>query len=207
MEKVQIVPDENGNTIRTSSDKSEYAYVRLMQTKEVISSSGWLNVKDVTALLHGKKEDFKKVKMKDRKELSGRIVIQESTTPFNEKDPDRDLKYAGDTGIICCSYGEPIYRRTVYDATASLNDEYVAHTNGDDIRKKNAESNNSVKSGFDNLTKLATDDNQVDLDDAIKEVEDAIEEPIDELVEESAEEIVEESAEELEEVKDESFEL
>jgi hypothetical protein len=34
-------------------------------------------------------------------ELPGTIVIEESLTPFNKKAPERDLKIAGETGIVC----------------------------------------------------------------------------------------------------------
>ena len=55
-------------------------------------------------------------------------------------DPDRDLKVAGETGIICCTAdGEPIYRTTFYDVTGEQADTFIPHANGDAIRQANAE--------------------------------------------------------------------
>ena len=77
--------------------------------------------------------------IQNQKELPGNIVIQEQTTPFSESDPDRDLKIAGETGIICCNAdGEPIYRKTMYDGTGSIEDTLVAHANGQAIREANS---------------------------------------------------------------------
>ena len=71
--------------------------------------------------------------------LPGKIVVKESTEPFSATDPDRDLKVAGSTGIICCTAdGEPIYRTSFYDATGTQEDTLIAHANGDAIREANA---------------------------------------------------------------------
>ena len=219
MNKVQIIPDEKGNVIRQSQNH-EYGYVRLSQNKEVYSNN-FLSIKPVTALLHAKLEDFKVVDMKNKTELPGRIVIKESTTPFNIDDPDSDLKIAGKTGIVCCYYGEPIYRKTMYDATSTVEDEFIAHTNGDAIKEANAQGQKSAlnnlfnidkkESGFD-LTKPT--DNQVDLEDSIKAIEEENakqeEEPeeITSEVEETVEEVVEEVSEEvIDDFEDDAFEL
>jgi len=41
---------------------------------------------------------------------------------------------AGDTGIVCCVDGEPIYRTTSYDQDPLSTDYLVQHTNGEDIK-------------------------------------------------------------------------
>ena len=46
--------------------------------------------------------------------LPGKIVVVESLTPFNPENPDRDLKIAGGTGVICRIDDQPIYRQTFY---------------------------------------------------------------------------------------------
>lgn len=203
MDKVQIIPDEKGNVIR-QSENPEYGYVKLQQKKEVYSN-GWLNVKPVTTLLHGKLEDFKSIDMKNKTELPGRVIVKESTTPFDEQNPDRDLKIAGSTGVVCCAYGEPIYRKTIYDATSTLEDEYVAHTNGDAIKEANAK---NQAPALNNLFKeLRSEENektsQIDLEDSIKEVESLSESA------ENAEDFIEEEATEevLDEIEDDAFEL
>jgi len=67
-------------------------------------------------------------------ELAGKIIIKESLTPFNEKQPEKDLKIAGDTGVICTVDGNPIYRKTVYSQDANTADTFVKHDNVDEIR-------------------------------------------------------------------------
>jgi hypothetical protein len=88
----------------------------------------------------GNIDDLKELKFKKGQTLDGKIVVKESTEPFNSEDPDRDLKIAGSTGIICCTAdGEPIYRTTFYDATGLQEDNMIPHANGDAIRAANAE--------------------------------------------------------------------
>jgi hypothetical protein len=67
-------------------------------------------------------------------ELNGRIIVQESTTPWNEKNPERELKVAGATGIVCRIEGNPIYRRTLYTEKENLTDTFLAHDNVDELR-------------------------------------------------------------------------
>jgi len=72
------------------------------------------------------------------------LVIEESLTPFNKKNPERDYKYA--TGNLQCTFtGEhngveydvpaPIYRRTKLAPASTGKDVLIAHTNGEEISK------------------------------------------------------------------------
>jgi len=136
--KVQIVPNDMGAVIRVSKNNPEFGHVRLTQTKVTFTATGWVKKTNLSTLLHGKVEDLEAMGIQNEKELSGNIVIQEQVTPFSESDPDRDLKIAGETGIICCNAdGEPIYRKTMYDGTGSIEDTLVAHANGQAIREAN----------------------------------------------------------------------
>ena len=87
----------------------------------------------------GKVEDLQDLGFDADTELTGNIIVMESFEPFSEKMPDRDLKYAGDTGIVCCQNGQPIYRTTAYDSSGQLEDTLIPHDNGDAIREANAE--------------------------------------------------------------------
>ena len=137
--KVQIVPNDMGAVIRVSKNNPEFGHVRLTQQKVTFTATGWVKKTNLSTLLHGKVEDLEDMGIQNQKELPGNIVIQEQTTPFSESDPDRDLKIAGETGIICCNAdGEPIYRKTMYDGTGSLEDTLVAHANGQAIREANS---------------------------------------------------------------------
>ena len=106
MNKVQIIPDELGNVVRQSKNNSEFGYVRLQQDRVTYGTNGWVKRSQVSTLLHGKMDDFDAIGIKDQSELNGKIIIKEQTEPFSANMPDRDLKYAGDTGVICCIYGD-----------------------------------------------------------------------------------------------------
>lgn len=137
--KVTVVADDNGNVIRQSKNP-EIGYVRVTQDAVSYSASGWVQRKTRSALILGNIDDLKELKFKNNQKLDGKIVVKESTEPFNAEDPDRDLKIAGDTGIICCTAdGEPIYRTTFYDVTGLQEDTMIPHANGDAIRAANAE--------------------------------------------------------------------
>jgi len=174
---VVIVKDDMGNTIRISKNNPEYAHVRLSQERSWLSAMGWFTKRNVTTLIHGKTDEIKASGIGRMKKLPGNIRIVEQLTPFNESNPDRDLKYAGDTGVVCCQDGQPIYRRTFYDATAQLEDELIAHTNSDAIREANSNSVNLESDEIDDTTSMISheddsdeeqaDPNQLDLEDAI----------------------------------------
>lgn len=137
--KVTVVADDNGNVIRQSKNP-EIGYVRVTQDAVNYSANGWVQRKTRSALILGNIDDLKELKFKDGQELDGKIIVKEAIEPFSAEDPDRHLKIAGETGIICCNKdGEPIYRTTFYDATGLQEDELVPHANGDAIRKANAE--------------------------------------------------------------------
>tara|TARA_R110002153_G_scaffold122010_6_gene267793 strand:- start:923 stop:1504 length:582 start_codon:yes stop_codon:yes gene_type:complete len=137
--KVTVVADDNGNVIRQSQNP-EIGYVRVTQEAVNYSATGWVQRKTRSALILGNLEDLAELKFKNKQKLDGKIVVKESTEPFNQTDPDRDLKVAGSTGIICCTAdGEPIYRTTFYDMTGEQPDAFVAHANGDAIRQANSE--------------------------------------------------------------------
>lgn len=136
--KVIVSADANGNVITQSSGNPEYGFIRLQQQRVTFTDTGWVQAKNYSTLLHGRMEELESLGMEANQELPGKILVKEQTEPFNQNDPDRDLKYAGNTGIICCVDGEPIYRKTFYVASGQGQDVFVAHTNGDAIREANA---------------------------------------------------------------------
>jgi hypothetical protein len=167
---VTVVPDDNGNVIRQSENNAEYGYVRVIQDALIISKRGFVNRKSRSALIIGKLEDLKELGLGKQKKLPGKIVVIESTEPFDAENPDRDLKIAGSTGIICCTGdGEPIYRTTYYDATGLDEDTLIPHANGDAIREANASSAGAeaiAKDEFDGESEEATvEEATAELDD------------------------------------------
>ena len=160
--KVKIKKDKLGNVIR-STKNPEYGYVVLKQKRLTINADGWVNAKKFTALLKGSIEDLKDMDLENTKSLPGNIVVIESTNPFDSSNPDRDLKVAGDTGIILCTEdGEPIYRKTVYDQTGTMVDRLVPHANGDEIREYNSSNTSEVEEEVEEEHE-EEDDNQLNM--------------------------------------------
>ena len=139
----QVIPDAQGNAIRVSKNNSEYGFVRVTQDKVMFNANGWVSKKQLSTLVKGKVEDLQDLGFNADKQLSGNIIVMESFEPFSEKFPDRDLKKAGDTGIVCCQNGQPIYRTTAYDQSGQLEDTLIPHDNGQAIRDANAEAEES----------------------------------------------------------------
>jgi len=154
--QVTIVADDNGNVIRQSKNNPDYGFVRVTQNAVTFGANGWVNKKSRSALILGKMEDLADIGLDKMETLPGKIVVKESTDPFSATDPDRDLKIAGETGIICCTAdGEPIYRTSFYDASGLQQDTLVPHANGDAIREANAgkSSNEALKKAKNTVEK------------------------------------------------------
>jgi len=202
--KVQIVPDELGNVIRMSNNP-EFGYVRLSQDSHKVTN-GFVKKIPLSTLLHGELESLRSMDVQNKTELSGKIIVKEQLTPFSTENSDRDYKIAGNTGIICCVHGEPIYRKTFFTEDVTAENILLDHTNGDAIRSANnapvdakmLKINKSKpvavvtpEQAFDIEDK--TTDNQVDLEDAIEEANDT--------------EVVVNEQEEVEVLEESTFEL
>ena len=98
---VKVVADATtGAVVKVSENNPDYASVRVEQTRMVIGNNNFIERKTVSALLQGSTADLQIMGFYAGQELPGTIVIEESLTPFNKKNPERDLKVAGETGII-----------------------------------------------------------------------------------------------------------
>lgn len=185
--QVNIIADDMGNVVRQSSSNSEYGYVRLTQKRVSFGTGGWVKSSNVSTLIHGKLEDLQEMDFKANETLTGKIVIREQLEPFSSNDPDRDYKYAGDTGIICCVDGQPIYRKTFFVPNVTAEDTLLAHTNGADIREANG-SNTSVKMKTVEAAEAFGINSEV-ADESVEEVADEVTDEVveDELVEETFE--------------------
>ena len=142
--KVIVTPDEHGNVIRVSKNNPEFGHVRLVQEKVAIGNGSWVKKQNRSTLIHGTVEDLQAIGIADQKELPGQIVIREQFEPFSSDNPDRDLKIAGETGIVCVGVNQetgevdaPIYRKTFYSMDNFEQDVLIAHTNGNAIREAN----------------------------------------------------------------------
>jgi hypothetical protein len=142
--KVKVLKNEDGSVLTVSEKNPEYAWVRVQQIRTVVDDNGFLRRKPVSAIIPGHVDDMKAMNFFADQELPGKILIKEALIPFNAKDPQRDLKVAGDTGIVCTLEGLPIYRKTYYSTKNNVEDIFVQHDNKDQIKSAfNTTSSNS----------------------------------------------------------------
>ena len=203
--KVTIVPDEHGNVIRVSKNNPEYGHIRLTQEKLGISTTNWVRNQSKSTLIHGTVEDLQATGIADKKELPGQIITREQLTPFSNENPDRDLKIAGETGIICVGIntdtGEvdvPIYRKTFYSMDLSENDILVPHTNSNEIREANGSDSKKVTISKEKLEEMTQEVEEEEKPKTTRRNKKDKTEEIEEIEETSPEEV---------EVEENSFEL
>lgn len=135
MKKVIVSADAAGSVIVLSEkNPSMYGHIRVTQVRPVFEENGWVKIKPVSALVPGAISDLKALEWTKNQELEGKIIIKEQLTPFNAKEPNRDIKVAGKTGIICVENGQPIYRKTFYTSNLDAQDSLREHTNVEEIR-------------------------------------------------------------------------
>ena len=134
MSTVKVAADKNGNIIGVSQNNPEYGYIRVEQAATQINDQGWLRNVKRSALIKGKVEDLLACNYKEGTTINGKIVVVESLTPFNPTNPDRDLKVAGETGVICRIDDQPIYRQTFFTQNLNAYDELITHDNTDEIK-------------------------------------------------------------------------
>lgn len=134
--KVKVVADATTNSVITvSQNNPEYGFVRLEQTRTMFDDNNFLKLKVVSTLIHGTVAELQAAGFYAGQELPGKIVVTESMEPFNAKNPERDYKVAGNTGIICTLGGSPIYRKTTYSTASNVEDTLVRHDNVEQLRQ------------------------------------------------------------------------
>lgn len=160
--KVVVKADEQGNIIGISENNPEYGFVKVQQLTMQINDEGWLRQSLRTALIKGRVDDLLASNFKAEQVLPGKIIVRESLTAFNPENPDKNLKIAGDTGIICRLDDQPIYRQTFYTQNENAIDEFIMHNNNQEIRDvQKAQKEISSLSGLSKLrSKLNTSKNE-----------------------------------------------
>jgi len=123
------------NVIKPSEANPTYGNVVVQQRRSLYDEKGWLRLQTISALIAGSMDDLEEMEFKDGQELPGRIIVRESLKPFNEKDPDRDLKIAGETKVVCRVGGAAIYRKAFYTENSEVKDELIQHDNVEEIRQ------------------------------------------------------------------------
>jgi hypothetical protein len=135
MNNVKVKADKNKNVITVNENNPELGWITLEQEVFQINDRGWLKETTRTALVHGKMSDLTRAGYKEGTQLPGKLVITESLNPFNTDNPDRDLKIAGSTGVICRVDDQPIYRRAFYTTNINAFDEFIPHNNTEEIKE------------------------------------------------------------------------
>lgn len=152
--KVKVVADAtSGAVIVQSQNNPDYGYVRLEQVRTLVDDNGFLKRKVISTLLQGEMGVLLASGFYNGQELPGTICIVESLEPFNKKNPERDLKIAGETGIVCTFDGNPIYRKTKYATSVNSEDQLIQHDNVDELRAAYASKSSAIKANanFDEL--------------------------------------------------------
>lgn len=132
--KVTIAASKDGSLINIFEKNPELGSIRVEQIVVTINETGWLKPNKRSAFIKGKVQDLIDMNYKVGDTLPGKIIVQESLTPFNSENPDRDLKTAGITGVICTIDDQPIYRQSFYTSNMKLDDVLIAHDNTDEIK-------------------------------------------------------------------------
>lgn len=135
---VKVTANEAGQVVNISKNNPEYGYIRVAQERAVFEN-GWARKRTLSALISGTVEDLTGLGFHAGMELPGKIQVVESLEPFNPDAPEKDYKVAGETGIVCCVDGQPIYRKTFFTEDESAQDQLIAHNNTEDIKKAYAE--------------------------------------------------------------------
>jgi len=138
--KVIVTADATTNSVVNVSENPEWGYLRVEQIRTMIDDNGFLKRKSVSAIVPGLLSDLQASGFFAGQQLDGKIVVEESLEPFNKKTPERDLKVAGETGIVCTYGGLPIYRRTKFSLDGSMQDMLIKHDNVEELRAAYANS-------------------------------------------------------------------
>jgi hypothetical protein len=134
-----VVTAKNGAVVIPSRNNPIYGYIRVQQTRAVISEEGWVEQRTLSALINGTVDDLRGLNYTENQVLKGKIRIVEKMKPFNTKNPEKDIKVAGDSGVICSIDGKPIYRNAFYSTNERLEDVLIQHDNTAEIKFKIAE--------------------------------------------------------------------
>jgi len=140
--KVVVVADATtGAVIHVSANNPDYGYVKLQQVRTLVDDNGFLRRNVMSALIQAPVGILQEMGYHAGQILDGKIIIKESLTPYNKKNPERDLKIAGKTGIVCTVEGQPIYRKTVYNTSSNAADLTIQHDNVEELRAAYASQN------------------------------------------------------------------
>ena len=132
--KVVVTADKVGNVIVKSANNAEYGHIRVEQTRMLVDENGFARKKKLSALIAGTIEDLNGFGWGAGEEVTGKIIVKESTKPFNGRDPERDYKIAGASGVVCTADNSPIYRKHFFTLSGTAEDVLLEHDNHEEIK-------------------------------------------------------------------------
>jgi hypothetical protein len=161
MYTVTVTSDQTGAVIGLSQNNPEYGYIRVEQVVNQITEGGWFKLAKRSALIKGKVDELKQAGFNAGDEIPGRIIVKESLEPFDPTKPERHYKMAGKTGVQCLYGDQPIFRETFFTQDPNAVDEFIPHTNTEEIREAVAAQKELANlSAMDALKTMATTSQQ-----------------------------------------------
>lgn len=138
---VEVVANKAGEVITASTKNADYGWITLKSEAEEFNN-GFLRYRQRFAFLTGTLKELSlfadKHNLEVGSEIEGRIVVMESLSPVDEKNPETGIKYpnaaAKAEGIACTLDDQPVYRRTIFTKSPDMLDVFVAHNNQDAIK-------------------------------------------------------------------------
>lgn len=124
-----------GEVVRTTRNP-ELSQVRVEETV-ITYSKGFRKPSKRSALITGATVEMQTAYFANQK-LSGKIIVMESLVPFRSENITKDLKIAGNTGIICTFDDQPIFRTTEFTDDLDARDILIAHNNTELIKVETA---------------------------------------------------------------------
>ena len=137
--KVKACADASSAVVIPSKNNPEYGYIRVEQKRITIDANGFAKARTMSALIPGKVVDLKAFGWTPNQEVPGKVIFKEQLTPFNLDEPERNYKFAGETGIVCKIEGAPIYRKTFYSQDSEDKDVYIRDENGEIMSHDNTD--------------------------------------------------------------------
>jgi hypothetical protein len=135
---VSVLADEMGNVINVSPNNPEYGWIRVQQAVNQINDQGWLKKANRYAFIKGLVKDLQDCQYQGGSQIRGRIIVVESFNPFNPTNPEKNLKVAGNSGVVCRVNDQPIYRETFFTPNVEALDQLIMHNNSDEIKEVQA---------------------------------------------------------------------
>lgn len=135
MDSEVVVTADPAGTVVSKSSNPIYGYMRVEQARMMQDDTGFVRRVTLSALVVGSLKDLKAFGWEEGQVVSGKIIVKESLEPFNKKNPDKDFKMAGSSGVVCCVGDSPIYRKHFYVMSSKAEDgPVIEHTNGEEIK-------------------------------------------------------------------------